>query len=402
VLYRFTVLVVLATAAAFGGEADALAISATIQARHVPFGTILDPIFAGADTDDIAHYTRCGDSAIWTGHYLAAEAFRYKVTRDPAALDNASRALGGLELLVNVTGTGLLARCAIPVDSPHAADIANQEAHNGVHTGNVDLRQYNWIGRTSRDQYSGAFFGLQAAYELIDDGAIRSRAAALATRMLDYLERNNWNVVMPNGALSTTFAGRDDQRLAFLQIGRQLNGGRYSSKYKSYALFHFFFVLAPIAIEVNDVYGSYFKFNLDSINLYNLVRLEDSGTRRSTYKKAYDILRNTTDNHGNAHFNMIDRAVNGPNARRDAETVRFLEDWLKRPRRDFHVNNRGKVAECGDNACDPIPVELRVPTDFLWQRSPFQLEGGADGFIEGAGIDYILPYWMARYHGVIQ
>ena len=59
-------------------EADALAITANIQARHLPFGTILDPIFTLTDSDQVASYTRCGDSALWTGHYLAAEAFRYK------------------------------------------------------------------------------------------------------------------------------------------------------------------------------------------------------------------------------------------------------------------------------------------------------------------------------------
>ena len=58
---------------------------------------------------------------------------------------------------------------------------------------------------------------------------------------------------------------------------------------------------------------------------------------------------------------------------------------------------------CGadDVACAPIPIEQRVTTDFIWQRSPFQLVGGGAGLIEGAGIDYILPYWMARYYGVL-
>jgi uncharacterized protein (TIGR03437 family) len=42
-----------------------------------------------------------------------------------------------------------------------------------------------------------------------------------------------------------------------------------------------------------------------------------------------------------------------------------------------------------------------VPTDYLWQRSPFQLSGGGSGRVENAGIDYILPYWMARYYGVL-
>jgi hypothetical protein len=59
-----------APALAAGAEADALAISANIQARHLPFGTILDPIFTAPDSNGIAGYTRCGDSAIWTGHYL--------------------------------------------------------------------------------------------------------------------------------------------------------------------------------------------------------------------------------------------------------------------------------------------------------------------------------------------
>jgi hypothetical protein len=46
-------------------------------------------------------------------------------------------------------------------------------------------------------------------------------------------------------------------------------------------------------------------------------------------------------------------------------------------------------------------VTLRVATDFLWQRSPFQLSGGGNGYIESSGLDYLLPYWMARYYGII-
>ena len=69
-------------------EADALAISANIQAVHLPYGTMLDPIYAAPNSSQIVDYTRCGDSAIWTGHYLAAEAFRYNVTGSADALNN--------------------------------------------------------------------------------------------------------------------------------------------------------------------------------------------------------------------------------------------------------------------------------------------------------------------------
>ncbi len=49
-----------------------------------------------------------------------------------------------------------------------------------------------------------------------------------------------------------------------------------------------------------------------------------------------------------------------------------------------------------------MPVALRSPATFLWEVNPFQLRGGLDGLIENSGLDYILPYWMARYYGVIQ
>src|SRR5260370_32827826 len=86
-------------------EADAVAITANIQARHLPFGTILDPIFILTDSDQIGGYTRCGDSALWTAHYLAAEAFRYKVTQAPRTLNNVNPALVGRAGLPHVTVT---------------------------------------------------------------------------------------------------------------------------------------------------------------------------------------------------------------------------------------------------------------------------------------------------------
>ena len=48
-----------------------------------------------------------------------------------------------------------------------------------------------------------------------------------------------------------------------------------------------------------------------------------------------------------------------------------------------------------------VPIVLRPLNDYLWQRDPFQVSGGSYEIIENADIDYILPYWMGRYYGVI-
>jgi hypothetical protein len=100
---------------------------------------------------------------------------------------------------------------------------------------------------------------------------------------------------------------------------------------------------------------------------------------------------------------MIARAIEGPDAARDAETRLLLEEWLERPATDEYLDWRGVYPSCRqeDRACSPLPVRDRIRTDFLWQRSPFLLYGGGAGRVEGAGIDYLLPYWMAVYYGLL-
>src|SRR5262249_10154671 len=155
----------------------------------MPFGTILDPIYASATSDQIIGYTRCGDSALWTGAYLAAESFRYNVTRSAEALRNVRGALTGLKALADVTGDNRLARCMALVDSPFAAGIQNEEAHNTIHT----RPPWIWVDNTSRDQVVGAFFGLGIAYDLVDAPDVKSSVSALVTRLVGFIARHQWS-----------------------------------------------------------------------------------------------------------------------------------------------------------------------------------------------------------------
>src|ERR1035441_6212031 len=143
--------------------------------------------------------------------------------------------------------------------------------------------------------------------------------------------------------------------------------------------------------------SSYFKFNLDYMSFYNLVRLQSNSDNLA----AYEIVRTYTASHQNAFFDIVDAALAGANASRDAEMRSLLDQWLQRPKRETYVDLSKTVAVCGSEACQPIPVALRPTLEFLWQIDPFQLTGGDDGTIEGSGVDYILPYWMGRYYGVI-
>jgi uncharacterized protein (TIGR03437 family) len=384
-------------APAHATEANALAISANIQATHVPYGTILDPIFAAPASNQIVGYTRCGDSAIWTGHYLAAEAFRYQVTQSPDALTNVKQAIAGIKSLLDVTGTNLLARCLVPLNSPYAAGIQSEESANGIYTNSS--AGYFWVGNTSRDQYMGVIFGLGVAYDMVNDSGVQSSISQIATRLVQFLEGHAWTIVMPDGSVSTTFVIRPDQILTLLQVGRHVNSSAFSTDYDINKILLAAGVLTAIGVDAASD-SSYFKFNLDYISFYNLIRLESS-SEKSIYQAAYSVLQDATAGDQNAMFDLIDHALNTSSPSRDAEAAALINEWLQRSSRDNAVNLNGVVPVCSGQACKPIPVVLRPPDEYLWEESPYQLSGGGSGIIETAGVDYILPYWMARYYGVV-
>lgn len=370
---------------ATGAEPDALAISAVIRAKHMPFGTILDPYYTTITGNTLAGYSRCGDSALWTGAYLAAEAFRYKVTRSADALDNVKAAVAGLKALSDVTGNNRLARCMVLANSPYAPGIASEEAANTI----IQNPPWIWVGNISRDQIVGAFFGMGVAFDLVDDPGVKSTISALATLLSRFIADHQWS---PNDDISSTFELRPEELQMILQVTRHVNPADTISGP---------FIVPPVNVGVLvDVQSnsSYFKFNLDYMTFYNLVQYQNNGDNLDAYK----MLRSYTASHQNPFFNMVDRALQGSNAVRDAEARSLLDQWLLRPKRDLSVNLTPQFKNCSTGeACAPVPIPVRPPTDFLWQRDPFQLIGGGNGNMEGSGVDYILPYWMGRYYGVI-
>ena len=383
-------------------ERKAHRIARDLKRHHLPHGAVFDPVYAGPDSNEIVGYTHAGDSAIWTGHYLAAAAFEYAVTGSNKAKSKVRKAISTIRVLLEVTGNETLARAAVPSDSPWLEAITVGESHHRIFEGTYNGIDYRWAGTTSRDQYSGVIFGLGFAWELVPLPGIRAEIQEIVTRLVDYLRNGAWTVQNPDNSISTTFVARPEQMLAFLQVARLIHPERFDAPYGEVRDAFGSLVDLPIALEVTDLHSSYFKFNLDAINLVHLVRLEEPGEYLHEYHTAYEILRTAVGSHKNAHFNMIDHAIRGPETARDRETRRLLKHWLKRPRRNTSVDLTEIYPLCGDNlACDVIPVAERVTTDFLWQRDPFVLSGGGSGDVGAPGIDLLLPYWMARYYGVL-
>ncbi len=373
---------------ALPAESDALAIEANIAANHLPFGGIIDPYYASPTGTTITGYTRCADSALWSGAWLAAESYHYAVDQSPTALTNVKNAIAAIQGLVDVTGHNQLARCMFAANWQFAAGIESEESASGNSINQAP--PWVWVGNTSRDEVVGVFFGLTTAYDFVNDPGVHASIGPLAHLIAHYISGNfYWS---PDDDVTTTFRDRPEELQDLVSTTLHVNPGDTISAPLLVAPFD-----AGVLVDIQSN-SSYFKFNLDYMSFFNLVRYNPNS---SQYLGAYVDVRNYTANHQNPFFDMIDHALRGAN-NFDTEVRPLLDQWLLRPKRDLNIDDSKLVPTCSSTeACSPIPVPIRPTTDFLWQRDPFQLAGGGNDTIEGAGVDYILPYWMGRYYGVI-
>jgi hypothetical protein len=345
--------------------APAAAIEAGIPA-HMPYGAVLsidcgtlealkkppckDPSWAGDE-----------DSAIWTGHYLAAESFRY-AAGDQAALAKVQAALAGIERLFWVTGdtavaggkrvsvgapTGMLARTAAPLlargsdqpdypkplgqrkcyyERPEGGWSAGKGTYPTLAKVPASLRDSaTRVGRiwrgwgcgddmpVSKDQYSGVFYGLAMAHTLVP--AVQLRVKKLVNDALDYFVKNGWNVRLPpNERIETTFLGDFPKQLAFLRLGATVDRAKWEQKYLDVApaAAH---AWIPIWFSAADPVLQYYKFNLSHSALATALVLETDPTIRAGYTYAHSIMWRAVRHHRNAYFSLLRLLMQPPASR---------------------------------------------------------------------------------------
>jgi hypothetical protein len=418
-----------------------------IEAYRTPFGPIIETHFdkgySGTWADSLANPSfdpgkvdaphAYGDSGEMTGHYLAALAFQYAVTHDATAQARGARALDTLRTLltmrhdVGVGDLGSMNRSIMPISF-----IPDWERPKPGYTPGQDFAmpwhgdQYFFTDYASRDEYMGLFYGLAIARDLFDDPNLKASAQASIEMALDYLLANDWTWRRRDGSLGERWQGVLEQQYAWILAGYHGNPAKYQSVHDQYQGFCDL-LWVGFWTSVMDPFYSYYKFQLGTGSIYSLLRLE---TDPVAWQRAYQsvaILRHYIGHHLNPLFNNVYLATD-PSSKTQlgGENANLLTRWLNSQRRreriDIHndptieqvdytppVNTTAlpgngpaptiKVAKY------PLPPEKRVGSGFMWSVSPVQLDPGypanPDANIEGESLDFVLPYWQARYYGAI-
>lgn len=396
-------------------SAKAEAYAADYRRFHQAYGQTANVVFSDQSRKDVIRWDGLGDAATWTGFYLASLAFRYAVTEEKEVLIQINEGLSTYELLTRITGrSGYIARFAGEANDPHykpyyssyggGPDAERAGLARWAFPANENDEEWVWLGHSSRDVYVGASFGLATVARLVADPNIQRRLKLLVHSILARLAEDGWELVAPDGKRAGT-QFTPAMIAALLRLGATVYPDRYLEVYFEKA--RAFEKSPPPSL---CLYCSYYPNNLHWTTYYVLASLESNADLRTHYIESLRQLWAQSRHHLNAYFAALYMSAGSelfdPIARATLQGCLGL--FPVTPRWDDRVDFSNRkdldvtVASNSTWAKYPLPVSERVPTDFLWQRSPCLLSGGTDAPLAFPGIDYLLPYWIGRHCGVIR
>ncbi|MDP8255997.1 MAG: hypothetical protein P9M14_09625, partial [Candidatus Alcyoniella australis] len=258
-----------------------------------------------------------GDSTIWTGTYLAGEAYRYAVTGDQQAFDNAVKAVQTLHTHLKITGSpGYIARYAGPDEAPYNSGYVG--GHSRYHQGEGEYEGSFWVGETSRDQYTGWFLGMAVAYDLLDDEEIRQMIREDIVEVVDTARFYYWFIIKETGTPSTVAA----QITPTMQLDWSLIEAHVTDDPYYWKLYEERFEkvapMLPIDAKIGffNRYYEHYGLNLSHETWFNILRLERDPNRLAFYRQVFDEnVRPTVHKAHNVWYDYIYLANFGQAAR---------------------------------------------------------------------------------------
>lgn len=411
-------------------------LEAMLQKYHVRDGFICTANLQEAGNLQTARIESTNDNdGLWTSLYVATEAFRYGVTGDPAAKKNARRSLETLMFLERISGIpGFCARSVVPIDD-------DPKHHGGEWHRSADNKWW-WKGDTSSDEVVGHYFAYSIYHDLAADAQEKQEIAQYVTRITDHILDHDLTYVGPPGKPTTWGVWSPDKLngdlrrfgdrglnsleiLSHLKVAQDItHNPRYGEKLKELIEKHSYHINT---VGQKQVWPAEFVNHSDDelafLSYYPLVIHERDPHLREVYmaslRRSWLIERPEHSPLWNFIYGaglQADKWTE-PTKRPTASLVppgdydqQVCLEWLRDVPEDtihWSVTNSGRrdVAIVGSNrfrrprSQSVLPVSERP--GMRWNGDPYTLDGGGDGRSRDDGVPILLPYWMGRWHRLI-
>jgi hypothetical protein len=346
-------------------------------------------------------YLTLADGCFHLGMYLASQALRLATTGDPKAREQVLVSLAAMKLYAELSGErGLLVRYfspAIPNGRPNLDRWRQSTTHP----------EYFFLSDVSKDQYAGYIHGLGVTLAVVSDPEIRSLIAPLAGALADHLITNKLEIT--DDKKPTTYGDLHGKSYGFIPNGVNslisltiAKTAAVSTGQQEHIRFYNQLVQDGYPRITRWTYlGTFGKSNRVNANmayvaLYPLLLLEnDQEIVKELRKGAQRTWSRVSEDH-NVFFSFVHAAVVGD---ADDAKAKGREAIREFPDSKLAVATRKSESKSGQ----PTPLNLRpyVSAGTFWVGDPREVVGHLVGHVEIAGIDYLIAYWLGRYHGFI-
>jgi len=386
--------------------------------------------FEPADDDNDGQYTSM---------YLAMEAFRYAVTKDPEACRRANRAFHALRLLQTVTGTkSFVARTVVPSDWKTMADPNRRmtdaewaEEHvrdpraKRVEDHWVPSQDGKWLWKrdTSSDEITGHFFGYGLYFDLAADGQERVLVREHVRRVMDGIiaggytlvdrdgTHTQWGVWSPKSLIYDLdwVAERGINAveiLSYLITTWHITGdARYRRAYLDLLQHHRYAELIRKPKTVDPAWRTHIDDELLALAYVALLRYETAPRWRRLYLEGIRQWHAAVAADHSPLFDFVCAGAGGLKV-----DLRGAISFLREAPMDlirWHMDNtrREDVRLVRAPELEAVQTSRLLPPGEIcfmrWDGNPWEAVQGDGGQTEGDGVFWLLPYWMARYWGLL-
>jgi hypothetical protein len=368
-----------------------------------------------------SHTTQPSDG-LWTGYHVAAMSLAYSLTSHMSYKRAARKGMEALYLLQNVTGvTGLVARSVMSADEPGA--VGRQAQSNWHKTSDG---RYYWRDDVSSDQIDGHYLAFYTYFEHIAqfDPDERYRIEKQVRQVTDYILDNDYQIIDWDG--ERTLWGWWDPKRVNEEPEHYLESGLYSLMMLSFLKTAYYITDEPryrehflkLAQEHGYVSNlllekrlfpdelNHSDDQLSAVAYYPILQLEHDPFVREALGRAVRRHAVIEAPERNAFFALVHASID-PAGADVAGAIRTLRE-MPQDRRSWRMRNSHRLDVAfqprSSRSGRPVLAEV-LPYDEhhfeRWNQDPYMPDSGGDGSSEGAGIHYLLPYWLARYHGVL-
>jgi len=359
----------------------------------------------------------------YSGDYLAAQAYRYAVTKDPAARKEAVNTFQALRWLEAMTGIpGFPARAVWAKGEPGHKSMSGSGGLPAEWHDTTDGK-FEWKGDTSSDEICSHFYATALFLEFAAQGEEKEQAKRHLARIATHLLDHHWQLIDLDGKPTrwgrwdpeyfATDEGRTDRGLQALEIlsftktAATLTGdAKFAAAYRQLvAMGYPEYTVRQRNTPPPPENIAHFEDQLALWSYWNLLRYEKEPQLRSIYRRSLERSYEVVRIEQNPWFNFVYGALTGNDCETD-QAVDHLRGWpldlvvwsyQNSQRADLRTPPGYLALNGGSRTFSPRETE-----PLRWDHWLMQADGGTAGRDVAEPSGWLLAYWMGRYYGFIE